>query len=75
VRQALALAAAGVIVGAATALLTTRLLTGLLFEVRANDPITYSAIACLLGATAALAAWRPARRAATLDPITALRAD
>ena len=74
-RQALALAAAGVIAGAATALLMTRLLTGLLFEVRANDPFTYSAIACLLGATAALAAWRPARRAATLDPITALRAD
>jgi predicted permease len=74
-RQALALAAGGVIAGAATALLITRVLTGLLFEVRANDPITYVAIACLLGATAALAAWRPARRAATLDPISALRAD
>lgn len=74
-RQALALAAAGVIAGAATALLMTRLLAGLLFEVRANDPITYAAIACLLGATAAVATWRPARRAATLDPLTALRGD
>jgi putative ABC transport system permease protein len=53
----------------------TRLLTGLLFEVRATDPLTYSAIACLLGATAAVAAWRPAQRAAALDPISALRAD
>jgi putative ABC transport system permease protein len=74
-RQALALAAAGLIAGAAAALLMTRLLAGLLFEVRANDPITYSAIGCLLGVTAVLAAWRPARRAATLDPISALRAD
>jgi predicted permease len=74
-RQALALATAGVMAGAAAALLLTRLLAGLLFEVRATDPLTYAAIACVLAATAALAAWRPARRAATVDPIAALRGD
>jgi putative ABC transport system permease protein len=73
--QALTLAAAGVIAGAAAALLATRLLSGLLFEVRATDPGTYATIAMLLGATAAIAAWRPARRAASVDPISALRAD
>jgi predicted permease len=66
--QALALSAAGVVAGAAAAVLATRLLSGLLFEVRATDPM-------LLGTTAAVAAWRPARRAASVDPISALRAD
>jgi ABC-type antimicrobial peptide transport system permease subunit len=73
--QALTLAAAGAVVGAAAAVLVARLLSGLLFEVRATDPATYMAIALLLGATAAIAAWRPARRAASVDPISALRAE
>jgi predicted permease len=73
--QALTLAAAGVVAGAAAAVLVTRLLSGLLFEVRATDPLTYATIAMLLGTTAAIAAWRPARRAASVDPISALRAD
>jgi predicted permease len=73
--QALALAAGGVVAGAVAAALASRLLTGLLFEVRSTDPATYTAIALLLGTTAAVAAWRPARRAASVDPISALRAD
>jgi predicted permease len=73
--QALGLAGAGVIAGAVAAVLMTRLLAGLLFEVRSTDPVTYGTIAVLLGTTAAIAAWRPARRAATVDPISALRAD
>jgi putative ABC transport system permease protein len=74
-RQALALAAIGVVAGALAALGATRLLGGLLFEIRASDPATYTLIAVLLTATAAIAAWRPARRAASVDPIAALRAD
>jgi predicted permease len=74
-RQALALAACGVAAGAVAALLATRVLSGLLFQVRASDPLTYTLIAALLGGTAAVAAWRPARRAAAVDPITALRAE
>jgi ABC-type lipoprotein release transport system permease subunit len=50
-------------------------MSGLLFEVRATDPATYILIAGLLGATAAVAAWRPARRAASVDPMRALRAE
>jgi putative ABC transport system permease protein len=52
-----------------------RLLSGLLFQVRATDPFTYTLIAALLALTATIAAWRPARRAAAVDPITALRTD
>jgi ABC-type lipoprotein release transport system permease subunit len=43
--------------------------------VRASDPATYTLIAALLTATAAAAAWRPAHKAASIDPISALRAD
>jgi putative ABC transport system permease protein len=73
--QALVLAAAGVIGGAVAATLITRLLTGLLFDIRATDPLTYVTIGFLLVSTAAVAAWRPARQAASVDPISALRAD
>ena len=72
-RQALVLAACGVVAGIAAATIVTRLLSGLLFEVRATDPLTYAAIAGLLATTAAAAAWRPARRAASVDPMAALR--
>ena len=75
VGQALTLAIGGIVVGLAAAGLLTRLVTGLLFEVRPTDPITYTLIPMLLAATAAFAVWRPARRAATVDPVTALRAD
>ena len=74
-RQAFVLAAAGVAAGLAGAALMTRLLTGLLFEIRPVDPLTYTLIPALLAATAAIAAWRPAWRAAAVDPITALRAE
>ena len=74
-RQALVLAVCGVAAGAAAALIVTRLMSSLLFQVRASDPATYVLIAVLLAATATIAAWRPARRAAAVDPITALRAE
>ena len=74
-RQAMTLAAAGVVAGSIAAALMTRLLAGMLFQVRATDPATYIAIAGLLGLTAAIAAWRPAARAASVDPIRALRAE
>jgi predicted permease len=74
-REALVLAVAGVAAGAAGAVIISRYLSGMLFEVRATDPATYAGIAVLLTITAAVAAWRPARRAAAVDPILALRAD
>jgi putative ABC transport system permease protein len=53
----------------------SRLLTGLLVEVRASDPLTYGAAAALLAAVALLAALAPSLRAARGNPVEALRSD
>jgi ABC-type lipoprotein release transport system permease subunit len=47
----------------------------LLFGVGARDPFTFVAVAALLGVVAVLASWLPARRAARVDPLAAMRAD
>jgi predicted permease len=73
--QALALALAGVALGGLGAIFLSRLLSGMLFEVRATDPATYAGIALLLTLTSVVAAWLPARRAAAVDPMVALRAE
>ncbi len=75
VRRALTDAGVGVAVGLVGALLTTRMLAALLFEVRPTDPATLGTAAVLLLATAVAASWLPARRAARLDPAIALRGD
>jgi putative ABC transport system permease protein len=72
-RQGLALAAAGLVAGLAGALLTGRLLEGLLFQVAPRDLATLAAATALLATVALLAAWLPARRATRLDPLAALR--
>ena len=73
VGQAALLGLAGVFLGVALALGLTRLMAGLLYGVRATDPVTYVAIAFLLLAVAVGASYAPARRAARLDPMRALR--
>ncbi|HKX30298.1 MAG TPA: FtsX-like permease family protein [Blastocatellia bacterium] len=75
VRQGLVLTLAGLILGLLMALGLTRLLSGWLFEVGANDPLTFTAIALVLTLVALLACWIPARRAARVDPMTALRCE
>jgi putative ABC transport system permease protein len=66
---------AGILVGIALALATSRLLAGLLFGVTAADPFAYVRVAALLTAVTVAASLAPARRAMRVDPITALRAD
>ncbi|MGH9940397.1 MAG: FtsX-like permease family protein, partial [Blastocatellia bacterium] len=73
VGQGMKLVVAGIGLGLAGALLLTRLMTALLFEVSATDPITFVSIALLLVGVALLACWIPARRAAKVDPMIALR--
>jgi ABC-type antimicrobial peptide transport system permease subunit len=65
----------GVAIGLAGALLLSRLMTRLLFGVSATDPLTFAALSTLLGGVALLASWIPARRAARVDPVVALRAE
>lgn len=73
VKQGLGLTAVGVGVGITAAWLATRLMQSLLFETPATDPVIYLGIAALLAATATLASWFPARRAAAVDPLIAIR--
>jgi len=74
-REAARLAAAGVGLGLAGAFAATRLLRGFLFEIGPADTLTHAAVAVLLGAVAVAASALPARRAARLDPIAALRTE
>ncbi len=71
--QGLALALLGVAIGLAGAYGLTRLMKSLLFGVSATDPLTFAAIALLLLVVATLACWVPARRAAKVDPLVAIR--
>jgi predicted permease len=72
-RKGLTLASAGVAVGLFGAFAMTRLMSSLLYEVSAADPVTFVAVAALLSAVAMLACYVPARRAMRVDPIVALR--
>ena len=73
--QGLKLAALGIGVGVAAAFGFTRLLQAFLFEVGTSDPLIYLGVSGLIGAVAFCACWIPARRAARIDPLVALRAD
>jgi ABC-type antimicrobial peptide transport system permease subunit len=68
-----AVVAAGLAAGVATALAVMRLLSSLLYEVSPRDPLALSAAAVALGAVALAAHWIPARRAARVAPLEALR--
>ena len=63
----------GVALGVVAGLLITRLMSGLLFGIRATDPATFAGVALLLAAVALLACYMPARRAMHVDPLVALR--
>jgi putative ABC transport system permease protein len=72
-RQGMTLAAIGLGIGLAGAAATNRLLTSMLFDVKATDPLTYIGVVLLLGIIALAASYIPARRAAQVDPLVALR--
>jgi predicted permease len=74
-RQGLGLSLTGTTLGLLAALGLTRLLAKLLFGVSATDPLTFVGVAALLMAVSLLACWIPARRAARVDPLIALRCE
>jgi putative ABC transport system permease protein len=67
------LAGAGLLLGSAGAILLTRLLRSQLYEIRPGDPSTVAAVALLLAAAGLAAGYIPARRATSVDPMSALR--
>ena len=74
--QGLKLALAGLSIGIATALILTRMLPGfsrMLYGVGASDPVTFIAVSAMLAGVAIFACYIPARRAASVDPMVALR--
>jgi putative ABC transport system permease protein len=73
VRQGMTPALIGIVLGVIGAATLTRLIKGLLFGVRAIDPLTFVLIALLLTIIALLACWIPARRATRVNPLIALR--
>ena len=74
-REGAAVVGAGLLAGSLGSLAATRYLQQLLFEVRPIDPLTISAVLCVLAVVAASACYLPARRATRVDPVMALRTD
>ena len=74
-RYGIAVSIVGIVMGLAIFTLAARLLRGLLFGVASNDPLTLGGSAAILLSIAIVASWVPARRAARVDPATALRAE
>jgi predicted permease len=75
VRQGMMLTAIGAACGLVLAFATMRLMRSILFNVSPVDPLTYIGITVIMLATAALACYLPSRRAATVDPMNALRSE
>ena len=71
--QGLRLVLAGLILGLGGAWVLTRFLVALLFATKPNDVWTLLSVSCMLAVVATLACWLPARRAAKVDPMVALR--
>jgi predicted permease len=74
-RQGAVWACIGVVLGIAGALALGRYLGSLLYGVTPIDPLTYLAVAVIMGTAVLLGAWRPSRRAASADPVEALRVE
>jgi hypothetical protein len=74
-RDAIGPVAIGLALGLTGTYYATRVLTSSLFQTPAHDPATLAAVVVVLGVAGGVAAWLPARRAATIDPVQALRAE
>jgi predicted permease len=74
-RQGMVLAFLGALLGLAAAVAASRLLASQLYGVSATDPLVFAGVVALLAAVSALASWLPARIAAEVDPMVALRSE
>ena len=73
IRQGMRLAVNGVVVGVAAAFVVSRILANLLYGISGTDALIYAAVSLLLVLVAMAACYIPARRAARVDPMVALR--
>jgi ABC-type antimicrobial peptide transport system permease subunit len=73
IRQGLLMTAIAMVLGLGVALASAKLAAGILYGVRPHDVVTFTVVPAFLGVIAFLASWIPARRAAKVDPMTALR--
>jgi ABC-type antimicrobial peptide transport system permease subunit len=74
-KQGTRLTVIGIAIGLALSFAATRLLAGLLYGIKPGDPATYAGVSLLLAVIALVSCYLPARRAASTDPMTALRAE
>jgi putative ABC transport system permease protein len=74
-KQALVLSLAGAMIGAAASLLVTKLLQDLLFQVSPTDPVTFAGVSVVFVVVGLAASLIPARRAAAIEPLAAIRAE
>jgi putative ABC transport system permease protein len=73
VRQGIVLAVIGIAIGSVASMMATRMLEDMLFGVTTRDPVTFIAVALILGIVSIAASFIPARRASRVDPLVALR--
>ncbi len=74
-REGVAMAAVGAVIGTAATLAMGNVLRSVLFEVKPADPVTLAAVVAVLAVTTLAASYIPARRALAVDPVVALRHD
>jgi ABC-type antimicrobial peptide transport system permease subunit len=74
-REALVLVSVGILIGLPAAVAVTRLVQNHLYGVQPIDPVTFASVTAMLAVVALAAAWMPARRAARVDPMVALRSE
>ncbi len=75
VRQGMVVSAGGVILGVLGAVAATRLISSWLYGIEATDPVTFAGVSLVLVGITLLATYVPARRAARVDPLIALRSE
>jgi putative ABC transport system permease protein len=74
-RESLKLALIGTVLGLVLTITIVRLLTSLVYAIHPNDPVTFVTVTVSVAALSVLAAYIPARRAARIEPVVALRED
>jgi ABC-type antimicrobial peptide transport system permease subunit len=74
-REGFVMLASGIVIGLALAVATGKLVSSMLYQVGALDPVAFTLAPLMLGAAAVLATWLPARRATRISPMAALRTE